>query len=400
MNSTPLPARVFAARLGVAMLFIANALVFATIVTRYPELKDRFDLGELTFGVMVACGPLGSVLGSLIAGRLVARLGAVPVAVTSSALLGVLLMVAGFAGGPVILGALLFAIGFGDATGDVGNNSQGLSIQRWMGRSIINGLHGAWSAGAIAGALLGAAALGFAIPIEIYLPAMGGIIMVGSVCALPLVRVATAPAAAQMRPNSGRGGGLSAILVAACAIAAIGAFLEDVGSTWGGVFVVAATGATVAEAAIPFVALMGALTVGRFTADILVDRIGSVGTLRVGSVAAFVGMLTATLAPQTWVVAVGLGILGLGIAPMIPLAMDAADRAPGLRAGAGLAAAATLMRLGLFASPLLVGAIAEWAGLRIAIAACLLVPAAAFALAGRLAHNERLVAPGVPDITS
>lgn len=397
MNSPAVLARVSAARFGVAMLFVANALVFATIVTRYPELKDRFDLTELTFGLMVACGPLGSIVGSIIAGRLVARLGAVPVAVTSSVLLGVLLTVAGFTSGPMILGAVLFVIGFADATGDVGNNAHGLAIQRLMGRSIINGLHGAWSAGAIAGALLGAGALRYALPIEIHLPAMGAIIVIGSVCALPLVRLPTAPSS-QTRSPSHRRSRFSAMLIAACAIAAIGGFLEDVGSTWGGVYVVSETGASVAEAAIPFVALMGALTLGRFTSDALVDWIGSVGTLRVGSVAALVGLLTATFAPETWVVAVGLGILGLGIAPMIPLAMDAADRAPGLDTGAGLAAAATVMRVGLLASPLLVGALAEWAGLRVAIAACLLVPAVALVLAGSVRNAEPVAASGVPDV--
>ncbi|MFE5409322.1 MFS transporter [Microbacterium sp. NPDC056569] len=387
-------ARLSAARRGVSMLFIANALVFATIVTRYPELKDRFDLGELTFGLMVACGPVGSVIGSLFAGRLVNRLGAVPVAVTSSVLLGALLAVAGFAGTPVVLGVVLFAIGFGDATGDVGNNAHGLAIQRQMGRSIINGLHGAWSAGAIAGALLGALALQLAIPIHVHLPVMGVIIMVGSLGALPLVRTHAAPPsppAQQSHPHRHRR--ISAILVAACAVAAIGAFLEDLGSTWGGVYVVAETGAGVAEAAIPFAALMGALTLGRFASDALVDRIGAVGTVRVGSMAAFVGLVAAVFAPHTWVVAVALGLLGLGIAPMIPLAMDAAERAPGLDPGTGLAAAATVMRLGLLASPLLVGAIAEWAGLRIAIAVCLLVPAVALMLAGRLRSPEPLAAP-------
>ena len=381
-------ARVSAARRGVSMLFVANALVFATIVTRYPELKDRFGLGELAFGLMVACGPVGSVVGSLLAGRLVNRLGAVPVAVTSSAILGALLVGAGFAGTPVVLAVVLFAIGFGDATGDVGNNAHGLAIQRLIGRSIINGLHGAWSAGAIAGALLGALALQFAIPISVHLPVMGAVIIAGSLGALPLVRLRTEPAPRSEHPHSRRHGRLSAMFIAACAIAAIGAFLEDLGSTWGGVYVVAETGAGVAEAAIPFAALMGALTLGRFASDALVDRIGAVGTVQVGAVAAFVGLVTAVFAPETWVVAVGLGLLGLGIAPMIPLAMDASERAPGLDPGTGLAAAATVMRVGLLASPLFVGAIAEWAGLRLAIAVCLLVPAAALLLAGRLRHPE------------
>lgn len=398
MSSPAVLARASAARRGVAMLFIANALVFATIVTRYPELKDTFALSELTFGLMVACGPAGSVAGSIIAGQLVARLGAVPIAVTSSALLGVLLTVAGLAGGPVILGAVLFATGFGDATGDVGNNAHGLAIQRLMGRSIINGLHGAWSAGAIAGALLGALALQLAIPIEIHLPVMGVIIIVGSICALPLVRLPTGELP-PVRSEPHRRGRFNAILIAACAIAAIGAFLEDVGSTWGGVYVVAESGATVAEAAIPFVALMGALTLGRFTSDGLVDRIGSVATLRVGSVAAFVGLLIVVIAPQTWWVSVGLGVLGLGIAPMIPLAMDAAERAPGLDAGVGLAAAATVMRLGLLAAPLLIGAVAEWAGLRAAIAVCLIVPAVALLLAELMRTADHSPSQARPDVS-
>ena len=51
------------------MLFIANALVFATIVTRYPEFKDRFELSALTFGPLVACGPVGSVARCDVQGR-------------------------------------------------------------------------------------------------------------------------------------------------------------------------------------------------------------------------------------------------------------------------------------------------------------------------------------------
>jgi len=70
------------------------------------------------------------------------------------------------------------------------------------------------------------------------------------------------------------------------------------------------------------------------------------------------------------------------------MAMDAADRAPGLARGTGLAAAATVMRIGFLASPLLVGAIAQAAGLRVAMAICLAVPVAALLLAGALRENR------------
>ena len=376
-----------AARRGVATLFVANALVFASIVTRYPELKDAFGLSELTFGLMVACGPVGSIVGSVIAGRLVAKAGPVPVAVGSSVVLGGLLVLAGFADSAVLLAVVLFVVGFADATGDVGNNAHGLEVQRQLGRSIINGLHGAWSAGAIAGGLLGLAALQLGVPVWAHFIAIGGVIIAGSLISLRSLRL---PESATVHPEhaTGRPRALSAILLAACGIAVIGAFLEDLGSTWGGVYLTEQLGADLADSAFPFVAMMGTLTVGRFAADRLVDRIGSAATVRVGSVVALVGLIGVAAAPTSWVVVVGFGLIGLGIAPMIPLAMDAADRAPGLARGTGLAVAATVMRVGFLASPLLVGIIAQASSLQVAMLVCLAIPLVALLAAGALREDR------------
>lgn len=380
--------RVSAARRGVATLFVANALVFASIVTRYPELKDAFGLSELTFGLMVACGPVGSIVGSMIAGRLVAKAGAVPVAVTSSVVLGALLAVAGFAGSAVLVAIVLFIIGFADATGDVGNNAHGLEVQRQLGRSIINGLHGAWSAGAIAGGLLGLLALQLGVPIWVHFLVLGAVIAAGSLIALRSLALPESDQVTQTPVATGRPRLLSGMLLAACGLAVIGAFLEDLGSTWGGVYLTEQLGVDLADSAFAFVAMMGALTVGRFASDRLVDRIGAAGTVRVGSAVALLGLIGVAAAPSTWVVVVGFGLLGLGIAPMIPMAMDAADRAPGLGRGTGLAVAATVMRVGFLASPLLVGAIAQASSLQVAMLICLAIPVAAILLAGALREDR------------
>lgn len=368
------------------MLFIANALVFSSIATRFPEIKDRFELSELVFGLMVACGPVGSVLGSLVASRLIARFGADRAAATASASIGLLLVVAGFAGGPIALGVVLFAIGFGDAVGDIGNNAHGLAVQRLLQRSIINGLHGAWSSGAIAGGLLGGLALLLGIPIGAYFPIMGAAIVILSLVALRGLRLPHASPVETTRATHARGR-VGALLIAACCIAACGAFLEDLGATWGGVFAVTQTGAPIAEAAAPFIALMTGLTVGRFLSDAVVNRFGPVRTVQAGSMVSFIGILIVVFAPTPLVVGIGLGALGLGIAPMIPLGMDAAERAPFLRPGEGLGIASLVLRLGLFYSPLLVGVMAEFAGLRIAVAVCLVVPVAALIAARWIRHD-------------
>lgn len=373
-----------AARWGVAALFVANAIVFASIATRYPEIKETFGLSELAFGAIVACGPVGSIFGSMIAGRLVARLGAIPVAVGSSVTLGLLLVAVGFVGHPALLATALFVIGFADATGDVGNNAHGLDVQRLMGRSIIVGLHGAWSAGAIAGGLVGLGALQLGVPARVQFAVVGAAIVVGSLVALTTLALPE-PVGHRMPPAASRRARLlNAVLLAACGVAVIGAFLEDLGSTWGGVFLVQEGGADISDSAMPFVALMAALTLGRFAADRLVDRFGPVVTVRLGAASAFLGVLAVGAIPAVPAAVVGFGLVGLGVAPMIPLAMDAAERAPGLGRGTGLAIAATLMRVGMLASPLLVGAVAELTGLRIAVLLCLVVPAIAVLLARSL----------------
>ena len=365
-------ARVSSARRGVAILFVANALVFSSIATRYPEIKENFGLSALAFGIMVACGPVGSVLGSLVASPVIARFGADRAAAVAAAVLGSLLIVAGFTDGPITLGVVLFAIGLGDAIGDIGNNAHGLAVQRLLKRSIINGLHGAWSSGAIAGGLLGALALMLRIPIEAYLPIMGAIIIVLSLATLPGLRL---PATSEVESASKPGGRsqVSALLIAACCVAVCGAFLEDFGATWGGVYAVTQTGASIADAAVPFVALMTGLTTGRFLSDAVVNRFGPIRTVQAGSIASLIGLIIVIIAPNPLVVSIGLGALGLGIAPTIPLAMDAAERAPHLRPGEGLSIVGLVLRVGLFSSPVLVGAIGQWAGLRVAVGVCLAV---------------------------
>ena len=72
----------------------------------------------------------------------------------------------------------------------------------------------------------------------------------------------------------------------------------------------------------------------------------------------------------------------------MPAAMHGADQLPGLRPGTGLTVVTWLMRVGFFGAPLLVGLVADAAGLR---AGLLAVP-----LAGIVAAVLAAVLPGRP----
>lgn len=357
------------ARLGVGGLFASNAIVFASIVPHYPELKDRFALDDLAFGVLIGVGPVGSLIGSALAGLIVAKLGAPRVAVLSSLVLASMLVVVGWGASLWGLVLAVFVIGFADATGDVANNSHALELQNRLNRSIISGLHGVWSIGAIIGAVVAFLTLVGGVPIGAHLTAVALALVLVSVTAIRLLPLPDSPSVDGHRGRSSPRARFVVLwaLAGVGSVAAAGAFLEDLGSTWGGILLIREGSLPSGFAGSAFLASMTALTAGRLVGDRVVDRWGPVATVRAGAIVASAGLLVLGLVAHPAAVLVGFALVGVGIATAIPLAMDAANRIPGLPAGAGLAATATIMRVGFLLSPVIVGAISSASTLQIGI---------------------------------
>ena len=76
MSSTFRPLR---ARAGISLFFFTNGAMMAGLLPRYPEVKAAFGLTNTEFGLMVAIGPLASMLAS----ALVSSLAASPAAASS-----------------------------------------------------------------------------------------------------------------------------------------------------------------------------------------------------------------------------------------------------------------------------------------------------------------------------
>jgi len=370
-------ARAERARWGVGLLFFVNAIAFASIVPRYVELRETFSLDNGTFGLIIAAGPVGALAAGLIAGRLLRTLGSAPTAVASSMLLGLNLVLIALASDGWTLAAALFIAGVLDSTGDIANNAHGLRVQRAMGRSVISGLHGVWSVGAIVGGLGAALAVAQGVPMGAQLVTTGVLIVLLSAAAGVLARL-PATTDADETATAARAAGRFTLwpFLAILGVGLGGALLEDVVSTWGGIYLVDIVGAGADTAGTAFIVFMCALTVGRLVGDRAIDRWGTGRVVTVGAIATAAGFTLALAAPWLWTTLTGFVLVGIGIATMIPSAMEAADRAPGLRAGVGLTISSLVMRIGFLAPPL-IGAVADASSLRVAL---LIAPIAALAV--------------------
>ena len=121
-------------------------------------------------------------------------------------------------------------------------------------------------------------------------------------------------------------------LAALGVLAACGAFVEDAGASWSALYLRTELATGAAAAGLGFVALQGAMTVGRLTGDRVVDRFGQRRVVRVGGALTAAGMGLALALPSVPSTLAGFALAGLGVATLVPAVYHAADELPGLRA--------------------------------------------------------------------
>ncbi len=361
------------ARAAVAACFLTNAVLYAALVPRLPEVKDRLDLTNASLGAALAALPLGALLAALSSAALIRRLGSGRLASGGLVALAVAIWAAGVAPSWALLAGALLVAGALDAVVDVAQNAHGLRVQRHYGRSILNTFHGVWSIGAVTGGLLGSAAAGLGVPLAVHLGVtavvFAGVALLAGRAMLPgpdeADRDPAADTGAATGPPPRRG--LVLGMAALGVLAACGAFVEDAGSSWSALYLRTELDAGAATAGLGFVALSVAMTVGRLTGDRVVDRFGQRRVARGGGALIAAGMGLALAVPSVATTLVGFALAGLGVATLVPAVYAAADALPGLRPGTGLTLVNWLLRIGFLASPPLVGVLADAVSLRAAL---------------------------------
>ncbi|SOC48784.1 Fucose permease [Blastococcus aggregatus] len=367
-------ARLRRARTAVGACFFVNAVLYANLVPRLPELKAELGLSNTALGTALAAQPLGALLAGLTVAPLISRLGSARVAGVGLPVLAAAIWTAAAAPQWGVLAGALLVAGAVDAAVDVAQNAQGLRVQRRYGRSIINAFHGTWSVGSLAGGLVGAAAAGLGVPLSLHLGVVavlfGAPALLGARLLLPGSDDgpgATPSPGATRRPRARARAGVG--LAALGALAACAVVVEDAGSSWSALYLRVELDAAPAVAGLGFVALSLAMTLGRFTGDRAVDRFGRRRVVQAGGLLSAVGLGAALALPSVPATLAGFALAGLGVATLVPAAYSAADELPGLRPGLGLALVNVLLRIGSLVVPPLIGVVADATSLRVALLA-------------------------------
>lgn len=357
------------ARWAVSLLFWLNGASFCAILPRYPEIFHQLDVSKTAFGLALGIGPVGGLLSGLAAASLMKRFGSARVAVAMQVVASTTHLAVYVSPSWLWLTAALMCATAADALTDIAMNSHGMRVERRWGRSIMSSYHGWWSAGAVVGGLIGSQAAQLHVPLAVQggacLVVFGALALLSHRWMLPGADTLEREAAgdgeraftwAALRGTAGR----MIVLILALGVLLVAAgSTEDAGNSWGALYMTAAFGASPFLAGMAFTALQGAQMIGRFAGDAMADVLGDRGTARLGAVIAGVGMALGLWIDTPVSAIIGFACAGWGVATLFPAVYRAADDMTGVAHGVGLTVVGWMARIGFFASPPIVGALAD-----------------------------------------
>ncbi|MFK0049603.1 MFS transporter [Streptomyces sp. NPDC090741] len=382
------PARLRHARFAIAAVFCTHGAVTGSFATRIPWIQDHAQLSAGTLGLALAFPALGAAVAMPLAGRINHRFGARAALRALLVLWTLSLILPSLAPNLATLCFALLVYGATAGMADVAMNALGVETENRLGRSIMSSLHGMWSVGALIGSAAGtvAAHAGADARLHHLVAALAltaaGLVAVRGVLDLHSAAGAQAPPHFALPPKS-------ALLIGAIGFCAV--FAEGASMDWSAVYLrdVLDTNAGLAAACTTAFALTMALA--RLVGDRVVDRFGAVRTVRAGGVLATAGGVLVVTAGDPAVAIAGFGLIGLGIAVVVPLAFAAAARS-GPAPAQAIAGVATITYTSGLIAPSAIGAVADATSLVVSFG---LVTLLAFALvAGAAVLRQKPVAAG------
>jgi MFS family permease len=353
-------------RVAVGTIFAVHGGVQGTFATRIPAISEHLHLSAGTLGLALFMPSFGSLALMPFTGGLIHRIGPRRATHLLLALWCLALVLPAFAGSLPVLCMCLLVFGAVCGMADIAMNAQGVELERRAGRSVMSSLHGLWSVGGFAAAGIGSLAAHADVDVRVHFAVVSAVLLVlGQVMCrlLPADPPATEAADADRPPRFALPTGIVLVVgvVAFCAV-----FAEVAGSDWAAVYLRDVLGAGHATAAFGYGVFAFAMAVCRLTGDRAIRRLGPARTVRIGALLGMAGAALIVWSPGQPVAMIGFGLLGIGVAVVVPIAFAVAGRLPSAGgAGRAIAGVATIAYGAGLAAPGAIGGIASLSSLRV-----------------------------------
>lgn len=368
-------------RMAVSVLFFLNGFTYGNWIARIPRFQEVYGLDHGGIGLVLLAHALGALLAMPFTGWVITNKGsrlATSIAAWSFVLWVVLIPLAPNAW---LLGLIFFGMGISGGMLDVSMNAQAVLVEQNLKKPIMTSFHAIFSLGMMLGAGAGALFIKFQLDLKPHIWIIAaldlGIAWWGTRhLIVDRVRNAVAEGGGFQLPTRGL---IGMGLIAFCCMLGEGAMAD-----WSTNYMEKIAGAAPATAPLALAAFSLAMTAARFTGDRIRASWGDGKLLMVGSILAAVGLGVILSVLHPLVIIAASIMVGLGLATIVPITYSTAGNTPGMAPGVGISMVTTVGYSGFLFGPPIIGFIADWLGLRIALSFVLLLFLLMLLLASRV----------------
>ncbi len=360
-------------RFAVSVIFAINGVVFGTWASRIPEISDFHHLSPAGLGLLIFLLGCSAVVAFSVFGRAADRYGASIVTKRTTCLfIPLTLIFIAFANSIWMLVAAIIFFGVIHGGDDVAMNAWAAEVERKNNRPLMSSFHAMWSLGAAFGAGSGVLTAYYKIGMPMHFTITSIIIF------LVMLTVVTIPFNSEKKEKDSKAPFISIPKGALLPVAFITFFAslgEGMVADWSAIFLRSVLDLSNGGAAIGFTIFSVCMFAMRLMGDKIALKFGASLTARYSGLVALAGSLIVLTFETLVPLMIGFGLIGLGIAVIIPLAFSRAGKDKEISQGAAIASIATLGYGGMLLGPLFVGLIAEVTSIKTSF---ILLPALAF----------------------
>jgi len=358
------PSSISPSRIAVKLIFFINGFVHANLAARFPRVQELFDIDNGTLGFVLLSSSVGALLAMPFTGWLIIRNGSRRITIFSIFLYCIFVPLVPLMPGLPGLVVLFFIMGLTAGMLDVSMNSQAVMVEKIHQKPIMTSFHALFSIGMVAGAFCGALFVKLETTLFIHFAVIVGMSVAAAAWARyhlihdkPKEKEVDGPAF--RLPNAAM---VSIGVIAFCCMLGEGAMAD-----WSTNYMENIAMASPALAPLGLSAFALAMTIGRFFGDGARLKFGDRKRMVMCGLISTMGIALTLLFNNPYSVIAGLFIIGIGLSSIVPIAYSIAGNSKNLPPGVGLAMVTTVGYSGFLFGPPIIGLLANWQSLRIAL---------------------------------
>ncbi|PSR53115.1 MFS transporter [Adhaeribacter arboris] len=352
-------------RLAVNIIFLINGFIYANWIARLPRIQELYQLNNKSLGLVLLFVSVGAISSMPFTGWLIHKKSSRFITLLGAIIFCVLVPPIPLLPEVWQVRILFYFLGVSAGLLDVSMNAQAVLVEQKYQKPIMSSFHALFSVGMMIGAGCGALFAKFSVGLFAHFLSVVliSLLLVGW-ASQHLIR--DTPQAQAGEEGSGFRLPTKAILnigiIAFCGMTGEGAM-----SDWSSNYMENIARSSQALAPMALAAFSLAMTIGRLLGDRARAMLGDRRLLIYSGSIAFLGLALSLAFPVAWLVIAGFFIVGLGLATVVPIAYSTAGNAPGLPPGVGLSMVTTVGYSGFLFGPPIIGFLADWQTLRLAL---------------------------------